>query len=330
MARILNVLKHFAFGVLVLAACLWTVTAFRFHITDELLAVVITATGIIFLCVLLLRVRSKCLAWAALALCVLGVASWYQTITPQDNRNWAADVSRGVMADIDGNLVTLKNLRDFNWQTTDKAEQRWISETYDLSKLSSVDVITSVWDSPNFAHLLVSFGFKDRENVVFSVEIRREAGENFNEIGGFFRQFELVLIAATERDIVRLRTDVREETVKLFPVTLTLEQRQQLFLSFADYAIELQSEPAFYNTLTDNCTTVVYKLASNLWPNMPLDWRVVLSGHVPSYLHSLGVLEGDVPLKDQLVNARLPNTSLLPVPGKVYSSATRSAIRDRS
>ena len=52
--------------------------------------------------------------------------------------------------------------------------------------------------------------------MVFSVEIRRQSNETFSEIGGFFKEFELIVIAAEERDIVRLRTNVRREKTYLY------------------------------------------------------------------------------------------------------------------
>ncbi|WP_420414492.1 DUF4105 domain-containing protein [Roseibium sp.] len=324
MFRPFKILKHAAFGGLVFAGGFWTMTAFRFHLAEEILAAGVTLTGLLSIGILALRARSKRAAWVALVMCGLAVAGWYQTITPQENLNWAADVSRGVIAHVDGDLVELKDVRDFRWQTPDRAAQRWTDGTYDLSKLIGVDVITSVWDSPDFAHLLVSFGFEDRENIVFSVEIRREAGEAFNEVGGFFRQFELVLIAATEQDIIKLRTDVRKETVSLFPVNLTMEQKQDLFLSYVALAQDLAAKPAFYNTLTANCTTVVFQLANTLWPKMPLDWRLVLSGHVPDYLQRLGVLVGIQSMEERWQSALLPDTSGLLMAGQTFSEIIRT------
>ncbi|MEZ5884252.1 MAG: DUF4105 domain-containing protein, partial [Paracoccaceae bacterium] len=220
------------------------------------------------------------------------VGGWYQTITPMQDRDWAKDVERGVKARVDGSRVTLSDLRDFDWRSENDATERWIDRSVDLNDLQTVDMITSVWDNPDIAHLLVSFGFGAGEHVVFSVEIRREDGEEFNEIGGFFRQFELVLIGATERDIVRLRTDYRKEKVRLYPLALTPEQRRVMFLSYVELAQDLEARPRFYNTLLANCTTVVYRLAQSLKPDLPLDWRLLLSGHLPGYLAELGVLDG--------------------------------------
>lgn len=231
--------------------------------------------------------------WAGLVATALALLLWYQGITPRQDRDWAVDVSRGVVARVAGEEVTLSNLRDFDWTSADSATPRWTTRRYSLAELESTDMITSVWSNPLIAHLLVSFGFKGGEHVVFSVEIRRETGEEFNEIGGFFRQFELVLIGATERDIVKLRTNFRKEEVRLYPLTLTPEARRALFLAYLDLARRLEEKPQFYNTLTANCTTVVYHLAKRLWPGLRPDWRIVASGELPAYLESLGILGGE-------------------------------------
>ena len=63
----------------------------------------------------------------------------------------------------------------------------------------------SYWTGPYIAHTLISFGFADGRFLTFSIEIRKEKGESFSAIGGFFKHFEMSLIAADERDILGVR-----------------------------------------------------------------------------------------------------------------------------
>ncbi|MEP2435862.1 MAG: DUF4105 domain-containing protein, partial [Roseibium sp.] len=237
MSRFLKILFDVCFALSVPGGTAWTVTALRFHLDGAVLWVALAALAAAVLGTVWLRFRSRRLSWLALLASGLIVAGWYQTITPQQDRDWAIDVSRGVKARVAGDQVMLSDIRDFNWTSADDADPRWITRSYDLSKLETVDMITSVWDSPDIAHLLVSFGFSGGDHIVFSAEIRREANESFNEIGGFFRQFELVLIGATERDIVKLRTNYRKEDVSVYPVELSPEQRRTMFLSFVELAL---------------------------------------------------------------------------------------------
>lgn len=291
MIRVVHILGHVAIVVLILAAAAWTATAVWLQLSGLVRLIALGLLAVVTLAVLgLWFTDHRGLAMTLAALAAVTVGGWYHTIVPLQDRDWAIDVSRGVTARVEGDRVTLSNIRDFAWTSETEATPRWISQDYDLRQLDSLDMFTSVWSRPDIAHLLVSFGFSSGQHVVFSVEIRRENGEEFNEIGGFFRQFEQVLIAATEEDIVKLRTNYRKEQVRLYPVNLTPAQIRVMFLSYIELAQALEAEPRFYNTLTSNCTTAVWKLARNLKPDLPIDRRLVLSGRLPDYLTDLGVI----------------------------------------
>lgn len=324
MSRFPRLFMHGAFALLVLGATAWSAMAIWLNLdgTARLLALGLLALGMG--AVMSARFYRRRLGWGLFGLAALVIFGWYQTIQPRADRDWAADVARGVQAEVTGDRVRLDNIRDFDWQTPDSARERWIAETYDLKALDSVEMLTSVWDSPDIAHLLVSFGFANGEHVVFSVEIRREEGEQFSEIGGFFRQFELVLIAATERDIVRLRTDVRREKVRMYPVNLSPEQRRRMFMAYVELAQDLERQPRFYNTISANCTTVVYGLARSLKSDLPIRKSLILSGRLPEYLDALGVLGGDGTLEDRNASALLPVNAQAAHPDLTYSQAIRA------
>ncbi|MGD9917813.1 MAG: DUF4105 domain-containing protein [Paenirhodobacter sp.] len=323
MTRALRFLSNVLFGLTVLAGVLWSGTALWLHLAGGLRLAALAALALAAAGAVVVRIRRRPAGWAVLALAALAIGGWYQTITPRADRAWAPDVSRGVTARVSDGVVTLSDIRDFDWHSKDEATPRWISRSFDLDRLETVDMITSVWDNPEIAHLLVSFGFGGGGHVVFSVEIRREQGEEFNEIGGFFRQFELVLIAATERDIVRLRTDLRREEVRMYPVLLTAAQRRAMFLAYVDLAGQLERQPRFYNTLTANCTTVVYGLALGLKPDLPFDDRLILSGRLPEYLETLHVLGGEGTMAERRAAALVPPGAEMRHPGLGYSEAIR-------
>ena len=216
---------------------------------------------------------------------LVGVLIWWQTIEPQQNRAWAEDVSRQVQVGQQGNMVTLHNVRDFDWRTETDFTPRWETRQYDLNQLSSLDVITSYWMGPEIAHVLLSFGFDNGDYLTFSIETRREKTESFSTIGGFFREYELTLIAADERDIIYTRTNVRGEQVYLYRMDLAKKNIRHLFESYLDEAQQLKQKPRFYNTLTSNCTTVVFDMAKLIDPGLPADYRIILSGYLPEYIH---------------------------------------------
>ncbi|MBZ8117857.1 DUF4105 domain-containing protein [Roseovarius sp. LXJ103] len=320
----LSWLNRSAFGLLAMVGGLWVATAILFHVVGTAQAGALLALFAGLVLAWLGHRRGALLGWAALGVGAIAVALWYQTYQPSADRDWAPDVARGVGADRDGEMVTLRNIRDFEWTSVDTATERWITQTYDLGQLQSVDMITSIWGNPNIAHLLVSFGFKDAPNVVFSVEIRRELGEVYSTFGGFFRQFELVLIAATERDIVQLRTTQREEQVSLYPTDLTPAQLRDFFLAYVALAQNLEAEPRFYNTLTANCTTVVFGLARAVNPDLPLDPRVVLSGGLPEYVDALGLLPGDMPIDERRTKALITPRAQTARPQDDFSAVIRA------
>ncbi|MEM7076571.1 MAG: DUF4105 domain-containing protein [Pseudomonadota bacterium] len=319
-----SIIGHIVFAVSFLLWITWSATAQSFHLQDAALLAGWMGLGVAGSLVLAARARSPQKGWMALSGAIVLTIVCYQTIQPEQNRDWASDVSRGVKADTQGDIVRLADVRDFQWHDADTATPRWTTHRYDLAELETVDMITSVWDSPDIAHLLVSFGFSDARRVVFSVEIRKEAQESFDALGGFFRQFELVLIAATEDDIVKLRTNHRNEDVRLYPLALSAEQRRDLFLAYVALAQQLENEPMFYNTLTANCTTTVFGLARQVLPHLRPDWRIVMSGHLPSYADANNGFDGAMPLEDRIAAAAVTQKA------RTYKGANFSdAIRDR-
>lgn len=226
--------------------------------------------------------------WLCYGIILLGLVSWWGSIRPSNNRLWADDVSRTVTAEVNGDAVVLHNVRSFHWRTSTDYDIRWEDRRYDLAELESVDLFLSTWGNPNIAHTLVSFGFRDGQHVVFSLEIRKEQGEAFSSVAGFFKQYEQALIAADERDIIYTRTNIRKEDVTRYAVRLTPEQRKVLFLKYLARGNALASEPVFYNTLTANCTTVVFDMVRSIVPGLPLDRRILFSGLLPSYIFDVG------------------------------------------
>jgi len=233
-------------------------------------------------------------AFAVLSCALLG--GW-ATIQPRQDRQWADDVAQPLHARIDGDRLLVDNVRNFHWRGQDDYDVRWERREYDLSQLRSVDLILSYWMGPAIAHTLVSFGFADGRQLVFSLEIRKERGESFSALGGFFRRFEAVLVAADERDIVQVRTNVRGEDVYLYRLHgLSPQAMRELVHSYVARGQQLERMPEFYNTLTSNCTTVVFELMRRVAPRLPLDYRLLLSGYLADYAADVGGLAPGVPL----------------------------------
>ena len=256
---------------------------------------------------------------------VVVISVWWSFLPASNDRNWAPEYAQHLTVKVDGDIVTLANVRNFRWQTIDTADEAWETRVLDASAVTSVDVFTSVWSSPLIAHVMVSFGFADGQHIAFSAETRRREGQVYSTFGGFVREFELTLLAADERDLIWLRTDLRGERVSIFPLDLTPETRRALFLAFADFADDLDRQPQWYNTLLDNCTTVPLRIVRGMNLTIPLDWRILASGRLPGFLHDFGVLRPDLDLATIEAKAVLPVFGPWPEDGLAYSKAIRAA-----
>jgi hypothetical protein len=147
---------------------------------------------------------------------------------------------------------------------------------------------------PAIAHTFLSFEFAGGEHLAVSIETRKEQGEGYSTLKGFFRQYELFYVVSDERDVIRLRTNYRRdppEDVYIYRVTGENESGRRLFMEYMNRINALRTKPEFYNTLTTNCTT-------NIWTNshvnpgrVPLSWKILASGYVPEYLYEQGRLE---------------------------------------
>lgn len=260
---------------------------------------------------------------AGLAVAMGLLLLWWGTIRPSNDRAWADDVARLLRGEVHGNQVTLTHVRDFDWRSDDDYDVRWETRRYDLDRLVSADAILSYWDSRAIAHAMISFGFDDGRHVVFSVEIRKKRGEAFSSIGGFFRQFEMILVAAEEADIVRVRTHVRHEDDYLYPLDLQPATIRRLFLSYVEAANRLAEHPAFYNTVTSNCTTLVYRMARQMDPGLPLDIRLLLTGYLPGYLYDSGMLDRRLSLEQWIQRSRITERARATTPEDDFSRAIR-------
>lgn len=324
--RVLRGVAHFGFVVLLLLATAWAGAAVYFQLAGLLQVAALMALAAAFLLALTQRFKNRVTAWAVFALGAGVVAFWYNTIQPQQDRDWQAEVAHGVTADVNGAAVTLHNVRNFSWSTQTAATEDWQRVAVNLDHISSLDIFTSTWSNPDLAHLIVSFGFDDGRHVAFSVEIRKERGEEYTTIGGFFRKYELVLIAAQENDVVRVRTNQRVEDVQIFPIALDAQKRRALFQSYIDLGNALAASPQFYNTVTANCTSTVFLLVRQFQPNLPLDRRILLSGRLPEYLDELGGLKGDMPMDQRRKVGAITALAQTIGPDQDYSTFIRTGL----
>jgi hypothetical protein len=244
------------------------------------------------------------------ALASLTLAAWWVTITPSNDRNWQPDVARLPTAEIDGDRVTLRNVRDFDYRTATDFTPRWHDRTLDLGQLDRLDLYAVHWMGDTIAHTMVSFGFADADPVVISIETRKEVGETYSTLAGFFRRYELIYVVGEERDLVALRTTWREPTedVYLFNIDIPKANIRHLFEAYLAEIMALDHTPKFYNTATTNCTTDIVSRIRTYNPGLPLSWKMLLSGHFAELIYSYGAMDQTLPFpelrRQSLINDR--------------------------
>lgn len=245
------------------------------------------------------------LAFLSFAVAFGILSIWWQRIAPTNDRQWADDVAKITSGALDGNRVTLRNVRNFDWRSNEDYTQRWETRVYDLERLNSVDMIISYWDGWAIAHMLISFGFDDGQHVAFSVEVRRQKNLTYSEIGGFFKRDGLSIIAADERDVIRVRTNIRREDDYLYRIRMPLSAMRSLFLGYIEQADALLDTPRFYNTITVNCTTLVYHMMKRIVGYLPWSYRLLLTGYLPAYVYRVGGLDQRFTLEELRAMGRI-------------------------
>ena len=245
------------------------------------------------------RLRWRAAGAQALAFALL--LAWWSGIEPSNDRHWQTDVAVLPRATVDGDTITVHNIRNFDYRSETDYTPAYYDRTFDLRKLEGVDLVAVYWMGPAIAHTFVSFAFSDGEHLAVSIETRKEKNEGYSTLKGFFRQYELVYVVADERDVVRLRTNYRHdppEDVYVFPVKGSIEDGRRVFLGYIDAINSLAKRPEFYNTLTTNCTTNIWKHTLANPGHLRLSWKILASGYVPQYLYELGRLDTSVPFAE--------------------------------
>lgn len=179
------------------------------------------------------------------------------SLKPSNERDWAPEQKILPYAIVEGEIAKFYNVRDFQYHGKDDYDIRYYDREYNLNEIISIDYIVVPFGSIGAAHTFLSFGFKNGEYLSISTEIRKEKGEEFSGLKGLFRQFEIMYVVANERDVIRLRTNFRNNNVYLYPAVGKPETHKKILLDIIDRINGLKETPEFYNTLHNNCATSV-------------------------------------------------------------------------
>jgi hypothetical protein len=283
------------------ALTLWAAAAL--YVDFRIAVLRIPVTLIYVLGIVTIFVKLKRSFWTV-ALSLLGffcVLAWWLTLKPSNIGNWQSDVERTAWAEIDGDRVTIHNLRNCDYRTETDYANCWSDRTLYLSQIRAADLFLTNWGIPFASHPIVSFQFGDNDHVAFSIEARYKTGQSYSTILGCFRQYGLIFVTADERDVIRLRTNYRkDEEVSMYRVQVEPEIARAMFLTYVAYLNRLNDHPEWYNQLTKNCTTTINKqLAANVNNPQPWNYQFILNGTLDKLLYDRGrLVTGGLPFPE--------------------------------
>ena len=234
-------------------------------------------------------------------------------LRPSNERFWVNDNARIATAEFDGEKVTIRNVRDFEWRSTKDFDERWIDVTMSLDKMAKIWFVLEYFEpsKKQMAHTIMVFEDDDGQRIACSIEVRREKGERYHPIKGLFRQYELIYVWATERDVIGVRTRCRKKSVThLFEaVVLGPGNERRMLESYLRRSNKLSIEPEWYNTITNTCTTNIVAHVNEVYPGrVPWGVSILLPGLSPRLLsrNNLVKLTGTLEetLRDSVIDER--------------------------
>jgi hypothetical protein len=282
--------------VVVVAAVAWAALALWLDGPSSRVLAGSLAAGLVLVSILFAALIRPFLRGVVVALfLVIVVAIWWTWIPPSNNRDWTPDVARTARANFDGSRVTIQNVRNFNYRSESDYDQRWETRTYNLDQIRGVDLFLSFWGPTQIAHTIASWDFDVGQHLAISIETRKQKGESYSALRGFFRQYELYYVVADERDLVELRTNYRGEQVYLYRIRIPASEARALLVDYLEEINRLADHPQWYNALTRNCTTTIRGHAQNVRAGGRLDWRLLANGHLDELLYERGQIDTDLP-----------------------------------
>ncbi|MFZ0790365.1 MAG: DUF4105 domain-containing protein, partial [Chromatiaceae bacterium] len=210
--RLSRLVLRIAVSLALAIAILWAVAALWIDGPESRVLAGTLAGGVVLIAALIgVLVRPWRRAAVAVLVLVAIVLGWWLTLEPSQSRDWQPDVARLPTATIDGSLLTVRNVRNFGYRGEGDFSERWETRTYDLDTLVGFDMFVSFWGPTLYGHTIASWEFADGRHLAVSIETRKETGEEYSALRGFFRQYELYYVVADERDLIGLRTNQRGE-----------------------------------------------------------------------------------------------------------------------
>ena len=265
---------------------------------SQLWSGVLSMMFVVAVIALIVLVRPIWKLWVSFLVLFVLVQIWWLGIDPSNDREWLVDVAELPAVTFDGDLATLTNVRNFHYRSESDFDEIWDTRTYDLSQIRGVDIFLSYWGSPMIAHTIMSWDFADGQHLAISIETRKEVGEEYSAVLGFFRQYELYYVVADERDVIGVRTNHRGEDVYLYRLKTPVPVARAILVDYLEEMNRLVRKPRWYNALLYNCTTGIRQHAQHVAPGNPFDWRIIVNGYIDELGYERGSIDTSLPFDE--------------------------------
>lgn len=242
-----------------------------------------------------------------------------------DSKIFRSDLAVMPFAEIEDDQITIRYVRDCRYRTEDDYDVRYYDLSFRLEDVKRVDfIVVPFKETALLAHTMFSFGLADGRQFVISVEARLGADETYTAVAGAGRRYPLMYVIGDERDLILLRTAIRDVEVFLYRGKATPEQSQKLLVDMLERANKLYREPEFYDTLTNNCTTNLVEHINKIRPGrIPYELRVLFPGHSDRLAYELGLLEIEGPFEYARAYAKINDLARLYADSPEFSKRIR-------
>lgn len=237
---------------------------------------------------------------------VVTIAAIRATREPSTNRDWVAEQKRLPSIAINGDIVQIREMRDFGWRAEDAFTPRYVTRRFDLRQLDSVDYVISRFGGiPGLAHAFLTFGFNG-EYVSVSVEARKERNETYSPLRGLLGEYELIYVIGTERDLIGVRTHVWKETVMLYPIRTTRARIREVFVGMLQRADLLSRHPELYDTFTNSCNSNIVRHVNTISPGrIRSGVRTAFPGFADRVAYEAGLIDAELSLEEVRARFRI-------------------------
>jgi hypothetical protein len=257
-----------------------------------------------------------------------GLLVWLSFILPSHDREWRPEVAVLPRAAVDGDRIRITGVRDFEYRSRDDFTVRYEDREVELSHLMGLDFYISYWMEGPVAHTFVSFIFDNAPPLAISIETRPEMGEGFDPIASMFKQFELIYVVGSERDLVGVRTHHRDEEVFLYHLRVPPENVRKLLLVYLDRINELADKAEFYHLLSNSCTINIVRYANLAGRAGRFDIRHLLNGWIYRYFYDAGLVDTSLSFEELRKLAHINAAALAADLSEDFSGQIRASIPD--